>query len=253
MSPKDIKHVHYLRFDEKLKLKDILALIKEDYKMSLSMNQICAHFNKHLNTTKQAYLKKGNKTCGGGLVDKRIAKVAEVISPMVAENVKIDSQLETAYSIMVQMTQDFASSLTKLDSFVEAKMQDEKAVKEALEGYNVIKLLSIRNKFHNDLGNQLKDINSLRAPKVLMVQFLEATIKKIVEEMSTVFTMLCSGIQDGITHSLRKEGAGNIVNDQLFSPTFQRVAQEYQAKMTEVFREQLFQARSALAELSKIQ
>ena len=253
MKPVDIKHINYLRFEEKVTLKSLLKIIKEDYGMSLSYNQLCDHFNKHLVTVNKAMLKAGNKKSGGGLVDKKIAKVAEVLSPVVSQNVRVNDRLETAYSALVQMTQDYVGILDKLKGFVDQKFSDKKQLEKELDGVNAIKLLTAYTGFHRELRAQISDINNLRAPKILMIQFLEVTVKKLVEEMSNIFAMLCSSIQENVSHDLRKMGVTEGVNDKLFSPIFQKVAAEYQTKMTEIVRDQLFDAKVALAELSKIQ
>jgi len=253
MEPKDIDHLHYLRFDEKVTLKDLLQIIKEDYGMSLNFNEICAHYSKHLNTAKQAFVKKENKSCGGGLVEKRIAKVAEVLSPMVAENVAIDQKLETAYASLVTMTQDFVHVMDKLKGFVDKKFEDPIELDIDLGSHTALSLLGAYTAFNKELRGQIKDVNALRAPKLLMIQFMEASLKRIIEEMSMIFSQLCASLQEHITHDLRKNGAGKFVNDQLFSTVFQKVAMEYQKNMTDIVRDQLHEARSALAELAKVQ
>lgn len=237
----DIKKIHVLKFDKKFSYKQIREYLKGAYSIGENYNHLCNHFNKHVNQTKLALQKT--------VVEKH---VVEVLNDNKMVHVKTNKDIEQAYTQLVKQAATFAnrskSLLDKFEDYLDKNPDKLHAMFEKSSNINPLSVLEQLARLNKEAREQVKDVSSLRAPKVLVAQFLENTLGEIIREMSDLLNYMCGTIQTEVTNVL----GGDKINNELFSVVFRKIAQEYVNRITQIKRDSLSKAASQLNDMEKI-
>jgi hypothetical protein len=98
----------------------------------------------------------------------------------------------------------------------------------------------------------VKEVSALRAPKVMVAQFLESFIDDVLREMSELISNLCGALQFDITNELTELKHPNILSAETFANIFKKTALDFRDRMINLKRQQLSDAMAALQDLEKI-
>jgi hypothetical protein len=240
----DLEYVHRLRFEKKWKHEQIRQLLKAQYKINHNLSKLVEHFNKHSGKGAQKSLTKKKK-----VQPEILAAVAEIPKET---RVKTSREVEVAYKHLVKMSSKFANSLEKIFGTFEL---DEEALKKVKANINddAIGAMEKLAKLHKEVRDQVKDISALRAPKVMVAQFLETCIDDVIGETSFILSDICSVLQGSILDAMKEAGVSNdIISNETFAKVFYESAVQYKERMTSLSRDQMNKAMSALADLEKI-
>lgn len=236
----DLKKVHELRFTKNFTYKQIREYLKATLSLGEDFTRIGAHFTKHLNTTKQ-------------LVKPSVQVLATVLDSLQpGTKVRSNQELDKAYSRLTSMADIFTRRIEELLGQVQIRLDNPelaKKDKETLDRIPLLPLLQQLSSLMREAQGQVKDVSALRAPKVVVAQFLESAMNQIITDVNGVLEMLCSMLQTNLTTVLKE---GQPVTDEVFLKVFQIVAVEYKNRMLAIKRENMAKALATLNELEKI-
>lgn len=240
LDPSELRKVQELRIVKKYNYSQLIDYMKTFHHMGISNTEISKHFKKHIDISKM-------------LVKPEVKVITEVLDAVAPEKqVKTSLDIERAYEHIVRMTSDFASKTSSLFNIIKLRMDDPvcKAQDEAiLKNTPLIKLMEDISALMKDSNEMVSAVSKLRAPKVMVAQFLESTIDQIIKEVSDLLGVTCSQLRLSITDEIQHNGD---IDNETFAKVFKQVALEYRNRVLSLKRENMAKAMSALTEMEKI-
>jgi len=247
LRPDQIKELHRMRFEEKLTYPKIRQYIKDTYNMGEDYTRIGTHFNKHLDVYHLANqkLKKRNK-------DVPFPEVMQALGPISSEvRISTGGALEKAYEQLVKMAQTFVEQTHKTQNKIAITIGG-RDLDDELNGIPVLELLEKQSRLNKEAREFLKDVSILRAPKVMVAQFLEAFIDAVIKEMSNLISNLAGGLKHDIDAELIDAGQAGLLSDATYAGVFQKMALDYRDRMINLKRQKMADALAALQDLEKL-
>jgi hypothetical protein len=244
----DLKVLHQLRFgraNERMTWVQLREYLKKNYGIGNDYQYIMKHFKEHTRPDKTQLLTTSSDK--PAVVDIILAKEAHLMR--VGKN---DETIERAFDKLVRQAAEFTEKIDIMFRALKIRFEDEKQVVEDLSKLEATALLKTLAEMNAMARSQIKDIAALRAPKRLVMQFLEDTLDKITIEVNETLRTAFSMFQDGMTKALAEKKISNLVTDATFSGIFKAVAIPYKERMIAVRREQMTRAASVLADMEKI-
>jgi len=240
----DLKKIHFLKLEDGYSYKKMREYLKEHYKIGNDYTYLTRHFKEHVRSDKASLLLASSP-------NKAVVEVLLTHGRGLGTR-KTDADIERNYDRLVQMSSDFLQQIEKCYKVLRLKMSDEAALEKELSERTPLELLNTVASLNRTVREQMKDINALRAPKLVVMQFLEDTIDKSISEVNETLTQMFTITQAEFTEFMRKQGIAEYVNDRVFVDIFKRVAMAYRERMTLLRRDQLNRASAALASLEKV-
>lgn len=236
LSPSQLKDIHHKKNDAGFGIQKILEYIRSTCNISPSYTWISDHFSKHLDIKPQLLEKNTRPE-----IVKSLQKSLKNTTLR-----KTSVEMDKAYELIVNMAQEF---IVKVDKLAENIPWDDEEVKTKLKDLGPIKSLELIGILHKAGREQLKDIQAIRAPKVMVSHFLDKSIDAIIYETGIIFTDMCSTIQVKVMETIRR---GLVVNKDTFADIFKKVALAYVDRMRAMKKEQISLADKALQDLEKL-
>jgi len=240
----DLQKIHLLKLVEGYSYKKLREYLKQHYKIGNDYSYLVKHFKEHFRSDKANLLATSSQ-------NKAVVEVLLTHGRGLGTR-KTDADIERNYDRLVQMSSDFLRQIEKCYKVLHLKMSDDEALKDELLKRTPLELLGTVAHLSKMAREQMKDINALRAPKMVVMQFLEDTIDKSISEVNEALTQMFTITQGEFTEFMRKQGLVDRVNDRVFVDIFKRVAISYRERMTLLRRDQLNRASAALASLEKV-
>jgi len=250
LRPEQIKDLHDKRYKLKYTYKQMREYIKSVHNMGEDYTRISNHFNKHVfgkEALQQALSKKAS------VVYPELVQAVESISKEL--KITTSTDLEKAYESLVKMAHTFVQRVNriqdKIATSIETREQDgtldnELSVVSSLE---MLERLATLNK---EARAFVKEISALRAPKVMVAQFLEAFIDTVIKDVSVLVGNVAGDLKQSVDMELLEAGHPDILTDQSYGKIFRNLAVEYKDRMMNLKRQKMADAISALQEMEKI-
>lgn len=243
----ELKEIHRLFFEEHIGYKKMRLHIKEKYGWGNDFSSISKHFKKHcrLDANRSALVKSSTKN----------AMVAEVIQscPTGIQTKRTNRNVEKAYDQLVKMTATFTDTVNKMfEHYRVTYSNDPQKLLEAMEALGPINSLNLLSNLNRMAREQVKDVSAIRAPKVLVVQFLEDTFDKAIQEINDVAGSLFIQVQEEFMKIMDQHNLKNEVSDRLFTEAFKKIAMSYRDRILTLRQVQLMKAVEALTSMDKI-
>jgi hypothetical protein len=241
MKIEDIKKLHHMKFQEGLsyeKINDHLNL----YFNESSMSTLVAHFTKHTS--------EGTKLKLAKTLDLTVANELEKLS--LDQNEANADNLQTAYSYLTKTSMDLAESSSKiLGPFLKhLKELPEEKVQEKLEKMSPLKALEQMARIQKLISDHVQTISQMRAPKVVVAQFLDLAVNEVIRQTGYIFAEMCKTIEIEVCADLKEQGAN--IGTIAFKKAFSKSAIDFRNAMTNLKRDQLTRAIEVLSEIEKI-
>jgi hypothetical protein len=115
-----------------------------------------------------------------------------------------------------------------------------------------VALLKTLAELNNLAFDQVKDITALRAPKALVMQFLEDTLDKAVMEVNDVVSNVFILTQERINKLFVERNLGEAITENVFREIYMEIATKYKDRMVALRREQMTKAAAVLSDMEKI-
>jgi len=232
----DLKTLHEMRFDKHVKHKDIQLYLRDKYKIADSTTKVHRHFKEHVHP---------HEVLLEGIEDKEVQR-ALVNIPQNQITVK-NADLESAFSAVVRLSRIMVERIGKVTDkfdYTDAALDVAFTKMDPLTAYEKI------SKLQRDAVEQIKSITALRAPKVVVANFLEQAINQVIYDTGSVLTNMCNTIHDALSDSLKEHDIQ--LDDGFFQEIFKNAGREFQKQMEIVRREQINKATVTLSEMEKI-
>lgn len=250
LPPDSIEDIHNRRFKAKYSYEKIRKYIKETYGLGEDYTRLGKHFNQHV---------LGKERINKVLTKKKDVKYPEVVKALepLRQEVKISTSkdLENAYSALVKMAGDFTRRVNSLQDKV-GKIVDERlegtAFDDEVKNINVLDMLEKMSRINKEARDFVKEISALRAPKVMVAQFLESFIDSVIKEVSIMVSNIAADVKFSVDGELAESGHPNLLSDKVYANLFRDIAMDYRDRMVNLKRQQLSDALSALNDLEKI-
>lgn len=226
---------HNKVFNEGWSKERLRQWVRTNYGYSMSPNMVTDHFKKHISQTTQAMTK----------LDKdRIQLINMDIHKLAGSN----EHLEEAFLKITEMTKLLSGT-----AYDAAKIFDnidrEKLAKEINEA-SPLKAMEIVSKFVRTAHDLYRSASSLRAPKVLIAQFLEKALEEVFCETGAILQQACVSMQLSVTKILEKNGVKP--NGDMFSSLFKTISEDYEIGMRSLAKELMIKMMNNLEDLENI-
>lgn len=250
LRPDQLEELHAKKFKSNFGYNEIRLYCREQYNMGIDYTDINQHFNKHVlgKHQLQRILEK-NK-------DIQYPEIMKALEPM-SSDVKITTSvdLEHAYATLVKMAQSFVKRTRKLQEKISLTFEIREKNKELDEEFDRLSILDLfekQAKLNKEARDFIKDVGALRAPKIMVAQFLEAFIDDVIRELSILIANLCGELQYDVNAELSDAGHPNMLTNETFTNIFRKTALDYRDRMINLKRQKMADSMAALADLEKI-
>ena len=241
LKPKELIRLHELRFVKNYTIKQIRDYLKYYHKISPENKKMMVHFDEHISSASAAKIQK---------IEETIPEVMNALQKMpVDTKVATNKEIESAYTKLTNMASGFTDKVADLVSRIDIKDKD---IKERIESMGPIKALEVIGKLHKESREMVSSIIALRAPRVLVSQFLEASIDDVIESTGSVLTQTCLDIQRLVLDELKRTGVDHNLTGASFSAIFKETGVGFMDKMVALRREQVTKANIALADMERV-
>lgn len=246
MPLKDLKEMHFLYFDEKYSYKKLRAWLKEKHGIGNDYGYMAKHLNRHCRAEKRKNRMIRSTT-------KNLA-VVEILQecPTGIQSKRTNRNVEKAYDQLVKMTGGFTDVVSKLFERYKLVYGNSEELMKALEQMGPIHSLNLIAQLNRMAREQIKDVSAIRAPKVLVLQFLEDTFDRAIGEFNDVVGSLFLAVQDEFMKVMDQRGMKDAVSDKLFKEVFKKIALSYKERILTLRQMQLMRAADALQNLEKV-
>jgi hypothetical protein len=239
----DVKELSRLKFIERMSYDKIRTLLVEQYNIRYNMELVHAHFTKHT--------VEGLKSSLINKKDLIIATQLEKLSPLNEEAPA--TSIQTAYKYLTDICLKLSHGAYGMFTPYLEHLQNMpiEQLMEKIDRKNPLDVLEQMTKIQKFLSEHTKSLSDMRAPKVVLAQFLELAINDIIKQTGYIFAELCKSMELDLTHELK---ALNIekVSSRAFTRTFQKSAEKFKYVMLDLKRNQLAKTIEALSELDKL-
>ena len=239
LSLDDLIYVNNLRVEKKWGYVQISQYLKATFNISPSRNTLADHFLRHL-TANLVITQRGRPR----LENTPVAKAIDTI-PKKSRSMTNDD-METAYTQLTKLARDFTSKVQTIYSLL--NLSDKKLKKE-LKGIDPIKGMEKVAKLSKEARELLKDISSLRAPKVVVAHFLDQAIDRVIYETGCVLSDISKTMQEDLLEAFR---TNKTISTDIFTKVFQGAAESYRERMIVLRKEQSSLAVDTLVDLEKL-
>ena len=249
LQPDQLQMLHKKKLEEKLSYKAIRDWIKEHFKIGVDFTEINLHFNRHV--------------LGKHLLEQVLVKpkdfrpeVMRALEP-ISSGIKVvtSDDLEKAYEALVKMAQTFVGKTKLLQEKIAIKFTERDKsgmLAQELDAHSMMDLLEKQAKLNKESREFIKEVSALRAPKVMVAQFLEAFMDDILRELSRVFNDLCQELMFEVISELADSGHPGAIGKETFAKVFRKSALDYRDRMINLKRQKMADAMAALEDLEKI-
>ena len=250
LSPDVQKEIQERKFKDRYKYIQMREYLKDKHNIGVDYTELNQHFNKHVlgkHIMKLALERKGQ------LPHPEITKALEPIS--VDLKVVTSRDLEKAYASLVKMSEKFVKNVRNLQDKISITIEDRSINKQLdaeLDKVTALDLMEKLGRLNKESREFVKEVSALRAPKVMVAQFLEAFIDDVLREMSILISDLCGALQFDITNELSELKHPNLIRAETFANIFKKTAVDFRDRMINLKRQRLSDAMSALQDLEKI-
>lgn len=250
LDPSSIEDIHNRRFKAKYAYDKIRKYIKETYGLGEDYTRLGRHFNQHV-LGKERIEKVLTKK-----KDVQYPEIVKALAPMTQEvKISTNKDIENAYSDLVKMAGDFTRRVsnlqTRVGNIVDERLRGVEFDNE-VANVNVLDMLEKMSKINKEARDFVKEISALRAPKVMVAQFLEAFIDSVIKEMSIILSNMAADVKFSVDSELTESGHPNLLSENIYANLFRDIAMDYRDRMVNLKRQQLSDALSALNDLEKI-
>lgn len=244
-------HVHEDMNNKKLKENmpygKLRLYLRETYSIKADFKDLCDHFNIHVKGIDKTKLVKVTKG-----ISQETARELQNISGEV--RVSTSEDLEKAYRTLVNMAADYTKSVRRLQDLInlefDRRSQDE--LKDEVKNINMLDLLDKLGKINKENREFVKEISMLRAPKVMVANFLESFINSLIKDFSALVANMAGELKNAIQEELSDAGHPNLIGDQVYANVFKIFAEDYRNRVMNMRRQHLGDAMSALQDLEKL-
>lgn len=245
LRPDQLKELHKKRFEEKYTYKQMREYIKETHNLGEDYTRISNHFNRHVQG--KAIAKKDLKK------DDKPNEIIMGAMDDIGSEVKISTsgKLEKAYEQLVKMAQTFVDKTSTLQTKIALSI-DTRDINEEIEDVPVLELLEKQAKLNKEAREFIKEISLLRAPKVMVAQFLESFIDAVIKDLGYLLNTMAGELKHDINAELEDAGHGGILSDTTYANVFKNMALDYRTRMLNLKRQKMADALSALQDLEKL-
>ena len=240
-----LKIVHELWFDKKIGYKNMRNYLKEHFGIGNDYTYLNKHFHRHTASDKSKLVKSSS-------TKKEVVEILLANEGLPLSKSEDDHKIQNAYSQLVDMTTSFVGVVKKICKEMEVQTSDSSEFTKTLKNTDPMVLLNMYVNFNKAAREQVKDINALRAPKVMVMEIIENALDNSISEVNEVIGSLFRMVQEEVTHVLRAAGAERLIDDRLFSEIFKKIAMSYKDRILLLRRESLARAATALSEMEKI-
>ena len=250
LTPDQLKDVHKQKITNGYSYAQIRKYIKEHLKMGVDYSDISHHFNRHV--------------LGKHILQKVLGRRADNAHPAIIkalDTISTDSkvvtseELEKAYNALVKMAQGFTSKANRLQERIEVKFNQrdqDKTLDAELDAHSIMDLMEKQAKLNKEAREFVKEVSALRAPKVMVAQFLEAFIDDVIKELSYILSNMCGEMQFDISNELDDSGHPGILGSETFAKIYRKTGLDYRDRMINLKRQKMADAMSALQDLEKL-
>lgn len=239
----DIKKLHRMKFVEETSFQDILSYLKMNYNLSLSMTTLVEHFNRH--TSEGAKMKLA-KT-----LDLSVANELEKLS--IDKNADNADNLQTAYAYLTKTCMELSESSAKILTPYMQQLKEipEEKIRERIEkSANPLKTLEQMARIQKLISDHVQTISQMRAPKVVVAQFLELAVNEVIRQTSYILAEACKTMEIEVCEELKERHIN--IGRAVFNRAFSKAGSEFRNAMLTLKREQLTKALEVLSEIEKI-
>jgi predicted transcriptional regulator len=151
------------------------------------------------------------------------------------------------------MAHTYTKRIQKVQDLLEDHLDKRKSedIEEEFEAQNMQSLLEKQAKLNKEAREFVKEVSALRAPKVMVAQFLESFIDDTIKEVSVLLGNLAEGLHHDLNEELTEAGY-NTLDSEMYKKVFRNLALEYRDRMINLKRQHMSSALSALQDLEKI-
>lgn len=247
LRPEQIKELHRQRFEEKLTFRQIRQYIKDTFGMGEDFTRINNHFNKHLKMTRLAKQRLASRK-----KDAPYPEIMKALEPMSTDvKVTTSGELEKAYEQLVKMAQTFTEKVYKVQDKIAITIEGRN-LDDEIDGVPVLTLLEKQSKLNKEAREFIKEVSILRAPKVMVAQFLESFIDAVIKDLSVLISNLAGELKHDITAELLDAGHPDVLSDMVYANIFKKMALDYRDRMVNLKRQKMADALTALQDLEKL-
>lgn len=250
LRPDQIKDIHNKKFKEKYSYSQIRDYIKENYGIGDDYTRLGNHFNNHVfgkHVLKQAMTKKSD------VVYPELMQAVESISKDV--KVSTSNDLEKAYESLVKMAQTFVKRVDHIQDRIVGEIEQrdkDGTLTTELSATSALEMLERVASLNKESRAFVKEISALRAPKVMVAQFLESFIDSVIRDVSVLVGQIAGDLKNNVDAELADSGYSGVLSDQSYAKVFRELAVEYKDRMLSLKREKMADAVASLQEMEKI-
>jgi hypothetical protein len=242
-SPNEMfKDIHRLRYEEKYTYMRIREYLKEHYRKNITLNAFVEHFRRHVVDEKQSVHKTNEANNGVITIDTR----------RLIEMTKND-QLESAYVSLANLARLIVGKTAELSDEMISSIDTVKLMEKikTMDGLTVLEKLA---KISKEARELVSAVTTLRAPHIIVTQFLEKTIYEITQKTSEVLAKVLVDVKNSCIKQIKKEYpiiSQEAVNLALVD-VFRRATEHYQMNIKIVHRDMMSKIQKNLSDLEKI-
>ena len=128
-------------------------------------------------------------------------------------------------------------------------LDNKKKIETELKDIGVLKATELVARVRKDLSEMISSVQALRAPKVMVQQFLERAIEEVMNITGTIFSKVCYELRSSIVESYRENDE---LSDSMITAIFQKAALNFMEDMKKMRDDQMKAAIEVLRDLEKI-
>ena len=187
MPLEEIKKLHHLKFVENYSYAQLREVLQTNYHTGSSLSDLVPHFTKH--TTEGTRMT---------LARKLDIKVATELEQMSLEKGEDNAKnIQTAYDYLTKTCVELSESSSKILTpyLKQLKMVTEEQIKERVDKKDPLKALEQMARVQKLISEHVQTMSAMRAPKVVVAQFLDLAINDIIRQTGGIFAEVCKTIE----------------------------------------------------------
>lgn len=240
-----LKFVHELKYVDRMGYAVLRKYCLKNYGIGNALAYFMVHFKKHCGVDKLGLAASSSPK-------KPIVDIVLATEAMKMHTSKADGNIERAYDKLVKQTVQFTEKVEILFKALDIRFADEQEAITELSKLKPVALLKTLAELNNLAFDQVKDITALRAPKLIVMQFLEDALDKAVIEVNDVVSNLFIMTQESINKLFIEKHLGDAISENDFRGVYVELATKYKDRMVALRREQMTKAAAVLTDLEKI-
>ena len=239
----EIKQLHNLKFVEGYSYIQIREYLQNRFQMGASMSELVPHFTKHTNEGARMMLAKK--------LDIKVASELEQMS--VDKNENNAQNIQSAFDYLTQTCVELSESASKIiiPYLDQLKNIPEEAIKARIDKKDPLKSLEQMARIQKLISEHVQTISAMRAPKVIVAQFLDLALNEIIKQTGYIFAEVCKTVEVEVCaelDALKIKGVGT----QTFRRAFGKAVTQFKNDMMTLKRDQMAHVVEALSEIEKI-